>query len=288
MKYECKRCMGNAHAEYMRLFPEASHCMFCGRYVLKNDYHAKEDVKLRDRSNEPTKDVEESHPSYGQLSIHRQSGGYGALYGSAIDHQETICLSIQRSVKHSSPYHESYFSNMNPLVEVVMSAAQFAEAITTLNIGSGIPCTLKTVRGQYMPRCPESNLAKKANKDLADKMSQFASRFAGGMNKVNNILEKKGAINKGERNTIASVYHNMMTDLKSNLPFLHQCMTEAYEKTASATKADIEAFYMSAITKLGLDTLKKNKQIDVNDAGRLEYTEKDDADVVDAEFEEQK
>ena len=275
MIYDCEHCMGDNHEEYIYKYPEASHCMFCGRYILKNDYKVEVDAHVRDRSKEPTGDLEESHPSYGQLSIHRQSGGYGALYVSAINHPETICLSILKAVKHSSAYHESYFANTSPLIEVVMSAAQFAEAITTLNMGSGVPCTLRTVRGEWMPKCPETNLAKKANNDLQDKLARFASNFAGGLNRVNTILDKKGAINKGERKVIAGVYNQMMVDLKSNLPFLHQCMTEAYEKTASATKADIEAFYISAITKLGIDAIQKNKQITVNETGKLEYIDAD-------------
>jgi len=264
MREDCDACMGDAYKNMVKnvndkFGKDAKFCPVCGRCLENPDYHKTEPITYIDRSDSATEDVEESHPSFAQLSFHRYSGGHNNLYGSAIRHQEYIALQIKRSVKHISPYSEYYYAYSAPLIEVFMSQAQFAEAITTMNMGSGVPVTLHSLKGEFFPKCPEFNQAQKANNDLNQKMNEFADKIAHGQKRINEILGKKGAINKGERKEISNIYSMLMQDLRSNLPFLHECMTEAFDKTAMSAKADIEAFYVNAVNRLGLEALESKK-----------------------------
>ncbi len=252
---DCKYCIGDMHEEYIYKHPEASHCMYCGRYVGKNDYHATQAPDIETKEDDILGERVESHPAYGQLQFSRQSGGYSNLYGSAIKHQNTVCMTVYPSKKYCSKWSERYFAKHQPLIEVRMSASQFAEAITSMNMGGGVPVTLESVRGRHMPRCQEETIADLANKGLKDKMNNFADKITKGNGRVKAILEKKGTIKVGERKEIGDIISMLMQDLRSNIPFLHTCMTEAYDKTATAAKADIEAFYTGAIMKLGKDAL---------------------------------
>lgn len=290
MRTVCEHCTGDMFEEYKYKYPEASHCMFCGRYVGENDYHKSEPpvVKECDLSYR-REEVEESHPAYAQLSIHRQSGGYNSLYGSAIKHQETICLEIHKSVKHTSGYSETYFSGGIPLISVRMSQAQFAEAITTMNMGSGTPVTLEALRGKRLPKCEEVSVSEKANNDLRDQMNDFANKISNGSKRVQEILNKK-TILKGDRKEIAGIYSTLMQDLRSNLPFLHECMNEALDKSTASSKADIEAFYVNAINRMGLETMAaKTETIDFtsesNEGRGTELTSLGRNDIVDVEGE---
>jgi len=264
MRNQCGACIGENYKKMVadlndKFGSDAKFCPICGRYLGKREFNRVEPVTIEDRSKStPFEDVEESHPSYAQLSFSRVSGGHSNLYGSAIKHQEYISLQIAKSVKHSSPYNETYYAYSSPIIEVHMSQAQFAEAITTMNIGSGVPVTLHSLRGEYFPKCPETNQTQKINDDLDNKLNDFANKISKGQDRVNEILRKKGAINKGERKEIKNIYDMLMQELRSNLPFLHECMTEAYEKTATSAKADIEAFYISAIHRLGKEALENN------------------------------
>lgn len=259
---KCKHCIGDMHEEYKYKYPEASHCMFCGRYIGKNDYHASQKPEIIEKD-DILSDKEERHPAYAQLTIHRQSGGYNNLYGSAIKHQDTICLEIHKSAKYTSEWSERYFAAGIPLISVRMSQAQFAQAITSMNMGSGVPITLEAVRGKVMPKCQEVTVSERANDDLRSNLNKFADKIARGQARVNEILAKKGSILKGERQEIKNVYDRLMQDLRSNMPFLHTCMTEAYDKTATSAKADIEAFYDNAIRRMGLEAIEnQSKDID--------------------------
>jgi hypothetical protein len=265
MKTKCEACTDD-HYEIMlkdisdNFGHDAKFCPVCGRCLEKPDFHKVVPVETIERGM-PFEDMEESHPSFAQLSFHRYSGGHSNLYGSAIQHQQMISLQIKRSVKHVSPYDEKYYAYSSPLIEVHMSQAQFAEAITTLNMGDGVPVTLHSLRGEYFPKCPETNQAQKANNDLRDKLNEFADKISAGQKEINEILNKKGAINKGERKKIADIYGMLIQDLRSNLPFLHECMTEAFNKTTTSAKADIEAFYINAVNRLGMEALNQKKRL---------------------------
>ena len=83
---------------------------------------------------------------------------------------------------------------------------------------------------------------------------------------MNEIVVKKGTILKGERKEIKNIYDSLMQDLRSNMPFLHECMTEAYDKTAMSAKADIEAFYDNTIRRMGIEAMDDLKRIDIDDS----------------------
>ena len=256
---KCKHCIGDMHEEYISKYPEASHCMFCGRYIRKNKYNVSEPATVIVAKDDVLGNREESHPAYAQLQFSRQSGGYSHLYGSAIKHQETITMRVNMSRKVSSKYDERYYSEHMPLIEVRMSQSQFAQAITSMNMGSGVPVTLEALRGKVMPKCQEKTVSEIANRGLSEKMNEFADKISKDEGRIKEILEKKGTIKVGERKEIGSIYGLLMQDIRSNMPYLHECMIEAYDKTATASKADIEAFYTNAIMNLGLDALKEKQ-----------------------------
>ncbi len=52
------------------------------------------------------------------------------------------------------------------IVEVEMSYTQFAEAITSLNIGDGIPVTITKVNGAFVEPCPYSDRQKVMRREV--------------------------------------------------------------------------------------------------------------------------
>lgn len=243
--------------KYLSNYPEANYCFKCGKYVRKNDYHMHVDpvIKYDDVLNH----YEESHPSYGNIVISRFSGGPSNFYGSAITHNNGISIKIMPSKKITSDYTERYYSGNNPIIEVVLSPSQFAEAITSIGLGEGTPCTIKSVKGEYMPLCPERNLEQEANDTLKKKMTEFASKYEKSFAEIRDMLDNKKTILKGDRKKIIGFLNSFMLDLKHNLPFLHECMIEAYDKAAMSAKADIEAFYTKAVRELGLNAIEEMK-----------------------------
>ena len=250
-------CICDNKDKYLEMYPEAKYCLKCGKYVHDNEYHKHVDPVLK--YDDTLDHYEETHPSYGNIVITRFSGGSSNFYGSAITHNHGISIKITPSKKISSDYNEWYYSSNNPIIEVVLSPSQFAEAITSIGIGEGTPCTIKSVKGEYLPVCPERNLEQEANDKLKNQMTEFASKYEKSFSEIRDMLDNKKTILKGDRKKIMGFLNSFMQDLEHNLPFLHECMIEAYDKAAMSAKADIEAFYNMAVHKLGINAIEETK-----------------------------
>lgn len=102
------------------------------------------------------------HESYGIINVSRISGGV-KLFGTVQDtHTTFISLRIQRARADKSEFdaalrvHEDYGNKDRDIVEVMLSAAQWAELLSSVSAGTGVPCTLRSVRGREMAKVPES------------------------------------------------------------------------------------------------------------------------------------
>ena len=84
----------------------------------------------------------EKHPSYGMLGFSRRQGSKTNLFGSSIQHQNTISMTLRQGEMHRG-LNTDWFFGGDVIVEVEMSQAQFAEAITSMNMGSGVPVTIR-------------------------------------------------------------------------------------------------------------------------------------------------
>jgi hypothetical protein len=89
-------------------------------------------------------------PTYeaGALIQFSRVTGKANLFGSDFDHDHYITLKVTPCTTQRSSNRTWYMGTLKPYIEVSLSAAQFAETITTLNCGSGIPCTMEYLNGR--------------------------------------------------------------------------------------------------------------------------------------------
>lgn len=107
-----------------------------------------------------------SHPSYGTLVFSRRNGSSTPLFGSSIEHRDSIAITLYHADITKGLYCDSIYSNKK-IVEVEMSYSQFAEAITSMNMASGVPVTIRwTEKDGRIPDC-----------DFVSKREQFADKF---------------------------------------------------------------------------------------------------------------
>jgi hypothetical protein len=94
---------------------------------------------------------EYKHPSYGMIAFNRSMGGRPTrLFGSPLEeHYGTVRVVIGTGTRiHESNMDRYHGSLRGEHIEVEMSAAQFAEVLTSMNQGSGIPCTIRYINGK--------------------------------------------------------------------------------------------------------------------------------------------
>ena len=197
------------------------------------------------------------------------------MFGSNIKHQNFISLRIFKSEKCFDEYSERYYPR-EQLIDIEMSAVQFSEAITTLNYGSGVPITLRFVGGEMMPECPEVNQVEKINLDAKDKIQEVAEQLVKYKQEADELLTKKGALLKNEREKLKGNLSHIFQQINSNLPFLHQCMQEAVDNTVSQAKGEVDSYLTSAISNLGIEAFQKLNLPTDSDQVLIDISEKEE------------
>lgn len=207
----------------------------------------------------------EEHPSYGQLSISRVStNSRTPLYGTSNECREYIKITIMQSELHRD-LHRSWHFGTNPFIEVIMSPAQFAEAITSLNIGDGVPVTITRVRTHdgtkevyaKIPQPPfrdERDLFDKEFKADVDKVMKDANSL------VKQIKELAGqkTVSKKALSEMVSNLEMLQQNIESNMPFIAKSFNEFIGKAVSSAKIEIESFVDNKIRHAGLEALLNN------------------------------
>ena len=159
------------------------------------------------------------HPSYGMLSFHRVTGAATPLFGSSIQHRDTIRLTLKEGEVKRSLNKDWYFGGKE-LFEVEMSLSQFAELITSLNMGDGIPVTiLSTETQKRIKSCPFESKAELHQKEFQEHLRKTYEKSRVLLRQVKERFSTKKALK----------------------------FQEQMEKTVQEAKGEIEAFYQNRV-----------------------------------------
>lgn len=209
-------------------------------------------------------DTTETHESYGLVHFSRIShGGKSNLFGSAIrDHHITIELAISRaSVSHDG--HNDRYHQLHPAIAVVeMSAHQFSELITTMNIGVGVPCTIRRVGKERMqdPEFRELE-SEKIVTSFEKNIKKLVSSVITKIREITPTLTAKGPLKVRDKESILGLLQLIERELIANAPFAAEMFKEAADRMVNTAKAEVDAFLGNVINKAGLTAIKEMKMI---------------------------
>lgn len=186
----------------------------------------------------------------------RSSNGKRRFFGSALtNHYNTVGFTVSRASRHHHLARD-WFHPKEELIEIEFTAAQFAELLTTMNCGVGVPCTIQHVGGRQMAPMPEEPIeAEQVRLGFKDDMARIAKKMGALRDRVAAAMREK-TINQEARKGIVGAVESLIQDVQSNLPFIVDSFQEATEKIGTAAKAEVEAFVMHAITSAGLDAVR--------------------------------
>lgn len=209
----------------------------------------------------PDDEFERAHPSYGLITISRMTGGSGAkrLFGSPLArHYGTIRLSIGSATWVHGLHHDRYHGGLRgEHIEIEMSAAQFADMITSLNVGCGTPCTVRYIGGEAVPDPPDhATEAEHIRDNFENSLDKYKEKARTYRKKIEGLTSK---LSEKARNEIRIALDVIEDQLASNVPFVVQQFQEATTKVATAAKAEVEAFVSHAIRAAGLDAIAEGK-----------------------------
>lgn len=201
----------------------------------------------------------DKHPSYGLVSLNRLDNGTGRrLFGSALpSHARTMSLRIYTDVERiHSLGRERYYSPNGPVIEVELSAAQFAELITTMNVGFGVPCTVRYQNGVDPGEAP---VVKHETENVRDEFENVFTKAVANLKaeEASLISNIEGKVSKKVIETIKHAFYMATMAVESNAPFYLEQFERATSKITNQAKAEVDAFMAQTIQAAGIKALRE-------------------------------
>jgi hypothetical protein len=196
-----------------------------------------------------------THPSYGMISASRSGSRSGRLFGSSIkDHHATVRLTISEGEVQFDLSKERYHPT-GQYIEVEMSAVQWAEMLTTLNWGSGIPCTIRFLRGQGRIEDPpdDETEVERVHNGFSEYTQEISTRYAELTEAVVKALKRSSKKTREEVEKAVTLLHQA---IEADMPFAVTQFQRATDKVIAAAKAEVEAFMQNMVNRSGLRVLQ--------------------------------
>lgn len=194
------------------------------------------------------------HPSYGMIMFTRTGGSTGKvrLFGSALDnHYHTVRVTLSQGQLLRDGHQDRYTGGRKDFFEIELSAAQFAEAITTMNVYPGIPCTIRHIQGKTVESPPERiTEVEHIKADFRETLRKSVKRTNHYRKEIEALLEGKLSTKARERVRIA--LDCMEQPLESNIPFVVERFNEATTKVVTAAKMEIDNFATRVLAARGV------------------------------------
>ncbi len=201
-------------------------------------------------------EITKTHPSFGMVSFSRISGGDNRLFGSELVSNSFIRLSLTEGEEIWS-LHSKRWHGRKHIVELDLSASQFAELLTSMNVGSGVPCTIRfRERDGQIPMFIDSDtLSEQIKEDLKADVKGIAELVKKLRSELNTVLAES-SLSKANKARLTSVAETIEREITANMPFVLEQYVEATEKVTASAKAEVDAFLTHAATKLGFQSLQ--------------------------------
>lgn len=200
----------------------------------------------------------ETHPAYGVVGFNRTSGSPGKMFGSAIpQHGHFVTLTIKQAQRKHDLYHDWIMGRGRELITVWLSAAQFAELLTSMNIGDGVPCTIRRLNGKQVEEMPqdEQTETEKVHTGFEGKLRALGETLRDKTEEARDLLLTKGGITMAARRRVVQLLDLVHREVEANLPFALTSFQEAVEKTTVHAKAELDAMVTHVVTTKGLEAL---------------------------------
>lgn len=201
----------------------------------------------------PMEGVRKAHPAYGMLRFSRIQGGQGKMFGSEINHNSYIQMELCPGEEHRSLSNTYYYGRSQILCSVMMSHAQFAEMITSMNIGSGVPVTIDFIAddvGQRPGIADTETLHEQIQNEVKER-TEKVTRTAAALEQEMKAMLADSKVPKAKQAALLELARQITMELQSNMPFVLDQYQEAAEKVGAKAKAELEAYTTAVIHRLG-------------------------------------
>lgn len=201
------------------------------------------------------------HPSHGVILASRwHAGGRGmCLFGSKLPgHNSGISLTIKEGTADFSHGEERIHGVGGKVIaQVRLSSVQWAELLTTMSMGDGVPCTIVHALGDTASRGDPPAVdsePERVRTEVASKLRGKALRLR--ETRQGLAAKLKGKVSAAVAKEIDDVLGSVEQDLSDNIPWYTEMFAEATDRIVVGAKAEVEAFLSGAAHRLGVKALE--------------------------------
>lgn len=194
------------------------------------------------------------HPAFGCVQISRPHGGHNVLFGSEIIHNSYVSLAIYEAVERYDTGYKSH-SPRNPIIEIKMSADQWARMVSSIGIGEGTPCTLDWIRGTgRLPRIPEPVVGEQHKQTISEKGQQAINASRKMIAEIE-ALQADGKISAKAAKVLLGQARMTINIINGTMPFVVEQAQEHIEKIVTDAKSTVEAHLRQIVWDAGIEHL---------------------------------
>jgi hypothetical protein len=197
----------------------------------------------------------ETHPSWGMIGAYHTSGGARQLFGSDVSNHNTVMIKIKHAQK-SRDLGRDWTMGTDTICEIELTALQFAEFLTNMNVGDGVPCTVRYT-------CNDGNIKYQEEKSKVDviltERDHIVDRASSSLKEVGielaDLINNK-KIPKSVGNSLLHKLSTALSDLEgSNFEFYRKQAAKEIDTLVVEAKSQISEYVASKIYSVGLEAL---------------------------------
>lgn len=213
-----------------------------------------------------------AEPCYGLLSFSRcQANSAQGLFGSNIGHETIIKMTVKRAYEGNWHGCSHYFGD-SEIVEVAMSYSQFAEAISSFNVGEGVPVTLRyTEIDGSIPAPKIPNVRSKLDKNFSQHINECVDLVSKAEDRIKELFSKK-SLTKGDKEELLSLIGRVKSGVGHGTAFAVDEFHKHMEKIITEAKTEVEAFAENKLHSIAMAALA-NQNVAIEDSGFGVYLE---------------
>lgn len=213
------------------------------------------------------------HEAFGIACFRRINGEKNNFFGSSVECTHWIELEISKGQEYiweDCGYRSFSATSEPPYIRIAFTPSQFAELITTLNCGEGVPCTVVRLNNQKVEEIPMSM----RDNELDRQRKQFKSNMKRVEDKLNDKIERvkqlcsKPSLGKADRAELESLLTDGISRIKSELPYFTGLFNEAADKIVQEAKSELDSAIQHELAiagakslGIGVEMLENTKQI---------------------------
>lgn len=203
------------------------------------------------------KDRRLKHPCFGLARFSRICGYSGFMFGSDVQSENFIELTINHAERVQGDYRVHYYDYGKPIVRLKMTQTQFAELLTNMNMGTGVPVTLEAINGERVEQFDlddARNHLDELKDDFKERSKETLNSLIESRNKLKRIIDKKN-LSKKDQEEALWLLDKYIQEIRSNMPFFIKLYKEETADIVQRAKTELDGMIQSCVIRAGVKAL---------------------------------